>query len=96
MLPPFQNEPLTDFTRSDQQMAFRAALERARAAIGRSYPLVIDGESIFLDERFPSVNPSCPHEALGYFSNGTAAHADQAIEAAARAFQSWQYVSAAE
>ena len=96
MLPSFQNEPLTDFTQPHQGAAFRAALERVRAAIGRSYPLVIDGESIVAAERFPSVNPSCPNEALGYFVQGTAAHADQAIEAAARAFHSWQYVPAAE
>lgn len=93
MLPEYRNEPLTDFSKPENEAAFLKALETAKAEMGRTYPLVIDGESIELQDTFPSVNPARPKEILGFFANGTADHADQAIAAAAEAFKTWQYVS---
>ena len=92
-LPTFQNEPLTDFSEPDNSTAFQKALEKVKAEIGQTYPLIINGETIELNEVFPSVNPSRPDEVLGYFANGTALHADNAIAAASEAYKTWQYVS---
>ncbi len=96
MLPPFRNEPFTDFTNQENQAAFRAALDKVKSEIGRTYPLVIGGQEIMSDDMFPSINPSRPAEVLGYFANATVEHADRAIEAAAEAFETWKYVSAEE
>lgn len=96
MIPEFRTEAFTDFSRPENVAAFNAALAKAKAEIGRTYPLVIDGEARELRDNFPSVNPSRPAEVVGYFANGSAADADQAIEAAARAFKTWQYVPVAE
>ena len=96
MLPPFRSEPYTDFTKPENQAAFGAALERVKSEIGRTYPLVIGGQEIMLDDRFPSINPSRPNEVLGYFASGTVEHANQASEAASDAFESWKFVSAEE
>jgi 1-pyrroline-5-carboxylate dehydrogenase len=94
MLRSYTNEPLTDFTRSDNVEAFRTALDCVKSEIGRTYPLVINGEHIELPETFSSINPARPDEVLGNFANGNASHADQAVEAAAKAFKRWQYVPA--
>jgi 1-pyrroline-5-carboxylate dehydrogenase len=96
MLPPYQNEPLTDFTKPDNRDAFQQVLEQVKAAVGDTYPLVIGGQRIELTETFPSVNPARPEEAVGHFADGTAEHVDQAVEAAATAFETWQYVPAEE
>ena len=84
MLPEFHNEPFTDFSVSEHETAFRAALDKVKSELGRTYPLVIGGEIIEVDDVFPSVNPARPDEVVGYFANGTAAHVDQAVAAAAK------------
>jgi len=38
---PFANEPLTDFSRTENVEAFSNALQRVRASLGETYPLVI-------------------------------------------------------
>ncbi|GAB4520153.1 MAG: L-glutamate gamma-semialdehyde dehydrogenase [Anaerolineae bacterium] len=96
MLPAYKNEPMTDFTQEGSRAAFYAALEKVKAEMGQTYPLVIGRARIELGETFASVNPARPNEVLGYFASGNAQHADQAIEAATRAFESWRHVPAQE
>ncbi len=92
MLPEYRNEPFTDFSQPQHVAAFRAALDKMKAQIGRRYPLVIGDQRLALADAFPSVNPARPKEVLGYFADGSADHVDMAIEAAAMAFKQWQYV----
>lgn len=96
MLPPYANEPLTDFTQPAHETAFRDALALVKSRLGQTYPLVINGQHITLEDTFPSVNPARPEEVIGYFANGTAAHADAAIEAATAAFETWKYTPVEE
>lgn len=96
MLPPYVNEPLTDFYRQENEVAFARALEKVRQEIGATYPLVIDGQALTLDKTFASINPARPAEALGHFADGDASHANQAIAAAGEAFKTWQYVPVEE
>lgn len=96
MLNPFQNEPFTDFSDPANAAAFRAALELVRSEAGRTYPQVIDGQEEQAEAHFPSVNPALPQDILGHFADGDASVADRAIEAAASAFQTWQYTPVAE
>ncbi len=96
MLREFQSEPFTDFSRPDHAGAFQAALEQVKAELGRTYPLVIGGERILLDEVFASENPSRPAEVIGCFAQGTAEHVDQAVQAATAAFEYWRFVPPAE
>jgi 1-pyrroline-5-carboxylate dehydrogenase len=94
LLTPFRNEPNTDFSQQAQVEAFRRALDTIRSGFGKTYPMVIDGRQIVLDQVFSSINPACPTEVLGQFADGTAEHADMAVEAAAKAFETWRHVPA--
>lgn len=96
MLPEYRNEALTDFRKPEAQNAFREALERVKASIGRSYPLVINGEAIETSDHITSTNPARPQEVLGTFAKGTLAHAERAVEAAAAAFEGWKRVPVEE
>jgi len=96
MLPPYTNEPLTDFTDEAHVTAFRQSLEQIKTEIDEQYPLVINGERILLDDTFESVNPARPSEVVGHFANGNAEHVDQAIEAASKAFATWKHVPVEE
>lgn len=95
-LPPFANEPLTDFGRESERRALQQALDRVRGRLGRSYPMIIGGDEVVATETMASVNPARPAEVIGHVQRGTAEHARAAIEAADRAFERWKRVSAQE
>jgi len=86
----FQNEPFTDFGKPENAAAFQRALDEVRASFGRTYPLWIDGREVTTGQTFASINPARPEEVLGHFQKADVALADQAIEAAARAFETWR------
>lgn len=96
MLPAYVNEPLTDFSQPAERAAFEKALAKVKAEIGRTYPMIIGGQQVTTGETFASLNPSRPAEAVAHFQSGDASHADAAIEAAARAFETWKRVPAQE
>ena len=95
-VPPFRNEPLIDYNNPASRQAMAAALASVKAQLGQTYPLVIGGEDIYLDDTLVSVNPANPDEIVGRFAKATVELGNQAIEAAAKAFATWQYVPAAE
>jgi len=96
MLPEFRNETLTDFSKPENIAAFEKELRQVRAAFGRTYPLWIDGREVQSAQTFPSLNPTHPGEVLGTFQKAEPAHAAQAVEAAARAFETWKDVPVEE
>lgn len=96
MRTPFENEALTDFTQERNQTAMHEALRRVEAELGRTYPLTIAGEHILTSTTFDSINPADPDQVVGRFAKADPALAAQAVEAAAKAFVTWQYVPAPE
>ncbi|HSU19788.1 MAG TPA: L-glutamate gamma-semialdehyde dehydrogenase, partial [Acidobacteriaceae bacterium] len=95
-LPPFKNEPFTDFSTADNERAMQAALNRVRTELGGSYDLVIGGRHLQTPNRFSSTNPARPAEVIGEHYEATSAEVEQAIAAASTAFESWSRKSAAE
>ncbi len=93
---PFKNEPLTDFTKPENRQAQFDALEQVKRELGQTYPLVIGGEKISNEATFPSRNPSQPDQVIGYFARATVEQVDQAVQAAAAAFETWKHVPAEE
>ncbi len=92
----FTNEPFVDFTRPENRAAMEAALKKVGAELGREYPLIIAGERVTTAEKIRSTNPSHPEQVVGVFQKADAALAGRAVEAAARAFDSWKRVLPAE
>jgi len=94
-VPPFRNEPFTDFSQPEARRAMQEALARVRAEFGRHYPLWIGGRPVDTEERIVSYNPGRKTEVVGTVAKATREHADQAMEAAWKAFESWSRVPAA-
>jgi 1-pyrroline-5-carboxylate dehydrogenase len=92
MLPEFRNEPFTDFSIEANATAMREALAKVKDELGHTHPLLIGGEHIELEDTFDSINPSQPSQVVGSFAKAGVEHANQAIEAAAKAFESWRKV----
>ncbi len=93
---PFKNAPFTDFTQAEKRQAQMQALEQVRSELGRTYPLIIGGKKITNEDTFASVNPAWPDQVVGYFSRATIEQANEAVQAAAKVFESWKHVPAEE
>lgn len=96
---PFRNEPLRDFTRSDQREAFARAVAAADRDLGPSakpIPLLIGGREVRTDETAISVDPARPDRALGNICQGGLEEAERAVEEASQALADWRDAPATE
>src|SRR5258708_31651827 len=93
---PFENAPFTDFTKEENRRAQLEALEQVKSELGQTYPLIIGGKKITTEATFASANPSQPDQVIGYFSKATVEQANEAVQAAAQAFESWKRIPAEE
>jgi RHH-type proline utilization regulon transcriptional repressor/proline dehydrogenase/delta 1-pyrroline-5-carboxylate dehydrogenase len=91
-LPVFENEPFIDFSREDARQKMLRGLELVKGQLGKTYPLIIDGKKISTPQTFDSVNPSRTSEVIGKIAKASPEQANQAIAAAARAFETWRDV----
>jgi len=87
----YKHEPFTDFSKEENRKAFEAALENVNKVIGKEYPLVINGERITTKSQIVSYNPANKDEIVGKVGKATQEHAEMAIQAADKAFQTWRY-----
>jgi 1-pyrroline-5-carboxylate dehydrogenase len=69
--------------------AFEAALEKAHADLGRSYPMLIGGDERFGDETFEDRSPSDTEIIVARFPVGTRQDVRDAIAAARAAYPAW-------
>ena len=95
-LPPFRNEPFTDFSAPESRAAMQQALETVRGQLGQSYPLIIGGERIATEQTIESRNPARPDELVGRAACAAPEHVHAAMAAAERAFERWRKVPVAE
>ncbi|HEX6718902.1 MAG TPA: L-glutamate gamma-semialdehyde dehydrogenase [Pyrinomonadaceae bacterium] len=92
----FRNEPFTDFTKEENAQAMRDAIQKVQSQLGREYPLVIGGERIATNDLLDSINPANRTQVVGRFHKATKELANRAVEEAAKAFETWKHVSAAD
>lgn len=90
---PFKNEPLTNFIYADARNNFKAALEKVTRSFGTKYPLVINNQDVSTDRWIKSLNPSNPSQVIGEVALSSQFEADNAVNAAIKAFPRWQNVS---
>ncbi len=88
-LPPFQNEPYSDFSKAVNRQAMDEALARVRSELGRAYPLWIAGGPVETGDMLVSTNPSHQNEIIGSHHKATPDLARRAIEDAFAYFPKW-------
>lgn len=93
---PFQNEVVKNFKHPADAAAMKAALASVRARFEAEYPLVIGGRRETTAKQIRSVNPADPSEVIGLVSSASKEQALEAIDAAARAFDSWKHLTLSE
>ncbi len=92
----FHNEPFTNFKTPDNHRAMREALALVGSQLGREYELVIGGEHLKTEGKIRSVNPARPAQVVGVHQKAGAEHAEQAMQAALKAFETWSRTSVAD
>ncbi len=88
---PFRNEPMVDFTQQAARDVFPAEIAKIRSsALGKTYPLFINGKDVDTGDYIDTINPAKPSEVLGKVCQGGIAEVDMAIKAASDAFAAWR------
>jgi RHH-type proline utilization regulon transcriptional repressor/proline dehydrogenase/delta 1-pyrroline-5-carboxylate dehydrogenase len=95
-LPPFANEPPTDFAREHERRAFRSAIDHVRARLGLDCPLLIGGREVRTPDAIESRDPSDTSRLVVRASKAAPDHARDALQAASDAFPAWAETPAAE
>ncbi|MBI3651376.1 MAG: L-glutamate gamma-semialdehyde dehydrogenase [Acidobacteria bacterium] len=93
MLPPFVNEPLTDFSHDHNAAILREAIAQAEAQLGREYPVIIGGKRYTTGDMLASPNPSNFAEVIGLVHKADIALADKALDEATKTFHEWKRVA---
>ena len=92
-LPPFANEPLTDFTRPEARSRMKAAIDDVRRDLEDGpyrCPIVIDGREVAGAESLDGPLPrATPRSSSARPRPPAAEQAARAVAAARRAFESW-------
>ncbi len=92
----FTNEPFVDFKHADNARAMHDALEHVAGQLGREYGLIVGGERVKTEDKIRSINPARPEQVVGVHQKAGAEHAEKAMAAALRAFESWKKISVNE
>ena len=95
-LPPFTNEPFTDFTTAENKRGMADALAHVRSELGQTYDLILGGNTLQTATTFSSVNPANPSEIIGTHYAATADDANTAVAAAQAAFPAWSRTPVAD
>jgi 1-pyrroline-5-carboxylate dehydrogenase len=94
MVSEFVNEPFIDFSRPENRKRMEEALKKVAGELGREYPMYIGGQKVITTEKKASTNPSHPSQIIGVFQSASVEQSHQAVEAAAKAFETWKRVPA--
>lgn len=90
----FANLTPYDFTREKYAKAQREAIDAVREQLGSERPNWVNGEYVTTENKTISYNPGRQNEVIGIFQKGGKEEAEQAISAAAEAFETWKNVPA--
>src|ERR1044072_6703733 len=94
MLPPFANEPFTDFSNEHNAAIMREAIANVESQLGREYPLIIGGKRYTTGDMLSSSNPSKFNEVIGLRNNPELPLADKCSEEATKAYNECERVTA--
>ncbi|HKJ26169.1 MAG TPA: aldehyde dehydrogenase family protein [Anaerolineales bacterium] len=90
MAEPFRLTYATMFNPPDElHTNFEAEVAKIKNNLGREFPMLIDGQDVFADEKFDDRSPINTDMVLGVFQKGNADHAEAALQAARRAAKGW-------
>ncbi|HZT08801.1 MAG TPA: L-glutamate gamma-semialdehyde dehydrogenase [Chloroflexota bacterium] len=95
-LPPFTNQPLTDFSNPQERDGFERAIALVEAEHARERPLVIGGAPRMTGSWIESRDPSDHQRIVGRVAKASTHDAEDAVRAAEGAYPGWSRTPAIE
>jgi 1-pyrroline-5-carboxylate dehydrogenase len=89
----FTNLTYLDFNNPDIAKQQKESLMNVRSIFGKEYPNFVGGKEIITQNKTKSLNPANTSEIIGIFQKAGKNEAEDAIQAASKAFETWKYVS---
>ena len=89
----FYNEAFIDFGISENREALSKAIELTKQEFGVNCPVILNGEEIPSSDTLPRLNPSHPNQIVANVSLATQAQAQEAVQYAKTASESWRKTS---
>jgi len=90
----FKNAGNTSFTSAENRKKMLGAIQYVHGERGRTYPLIVNGQSVSTKSWFESVNPSDPEEVIGQVAQARVVDVDAAVTAARAAYLPWRMTRA--
>lgn len=90
----YKTEPLGDFNNAEIIKKYEEGLKIVEGYLGKTYPLIINGELVETGKTITSVNPAKHSEVIGKIHQASMKQAEEAMESALNAFQTWRKVKA--
>lgn len=90
MVREFVNEALTSYNQETGVKTMTDALAMVSSELGREYPLIIGGKTVTTEKKIRSINPSNKDQVIGYVAKATTELAEEAMQAALAAFETWR------
>lgn len=92
----FKNCKFRDYTKEEDKARMLKARSKVRGEFGKVYPMVINGLARMSGPTINSYNPSNKEELIGAAGRGSERDAEDALDAATKAFESWSRTSIEE
>ncbi len=90
----FRNEPLTDFSKPRNRALMEKAIGKVERRLGAKYSIIIGGKKRTSKKSWNSIDPSDPDVVVGTIAKAGPKQANEAVENAYEAFQTWKYEKA--
>ncbi|MBN2605458.1 MAG: L-glutamate gamma-semialdehyde dehydrogenase [Bacilli bacterium] len=88
----YQTEPLLDFSNQEVREKYEKGLQLVEGYLGKTYPLVINGERVTTKRQYTSVNPAKHQEVIGVIHQADLPEIEVALQSALSAFETWKKV----
>lgn len=92
----FENAVNTDFSNPNEVEKLKQAIQKVRGELGKTYPVIINGEKIETEDKIVSINPGKKTEVIGYVSKVDKELAEKGLLQAVETFEEWKRVEPAE
>ena len=92
----YTNEPYLNLNNPDQYKLMQDAIDFVGKNLGGHYDLIIGGKKVPTAGKITSVNPSNHAQVIGTVGKCTQELAEQAIQTAAKTFETWKFVDPRE
>jgi len=87
---PYKTEPLTDFSKPENVLAYQQGLKTVEGYLGKHYDIVINGKRIKTTRAYTSINPADVKQVIGTIGQAGMDEIKVALEVALERFKTWK------